>query len=75
MAFHGYPPYTGDLDILVRPEPGNAQRVLCALTEFGFGSLGIRAEDLAVPRKVVQLGVSPNRIDHISLAEVAKIGI
>ena len=66
VAFHGYPRYTGDLDILVRPEPGNAQRVLRALTEFGFGGLGIRAEDLEVPRKVVQLGVSPNRIDLVT---------
>ena len=66
VAFHGYPRYTGDLDILVRPDLGNAQHVLAALTQFGFGSLGIRAEDLATAGKVVQLGVSPNRIDLVT---------
>ena len=31
LAFHGTPRYTGDLDILVRPDPANAQRILKAL--------------------------------------------
>ncbi len=66
VAFHGYPRYTGDLDILVRPNAENAHRVQDVLVEFGFGGLGIRVEDLAAPGKVVQLGVSPNRIDVIT---------
>jgi hypothetical protein len=66
VAFHGYPRYTGDLDILIRPEAENARRVQQALGQFGFGSLGIRVEDLASPGKVVQLGMSPNRIDLIT---------
>jgi hypothetical protein len=66
VAFHGYPRYTGDLDILVRPNTENARRVQEVLLEFGFGGLGIRVEDLAAPGKVVQLGVSPNRIDLIT---------
>lgn len=66
VAFHGFPRYTGDLDILVRPEPQNAQRVLHALSQFGFGRLGIRMEDLDRPGKVVQLGVPPNRIDLLT---------
>ncbi len=66
VAFHGYPRYTGDLDILIRPDGENARRVLQALTQFGFGSLGIRVDDLALPGKVVQLGVSPNRIDLVT---------
>ena len=28
VAFHGYPRYTGDLDILVRPDADNARRRL-----------------------------------------------
>jgi hypothetical protein len=66
VAFHGYPRYTGDLDILVRPDTQNALRVQEVLVQFGFGGLGIRVEDLAAPGKVVQLGVSPNRIDLIT---------
>ena len=52
--------------ILVRPKGENARRVLHALAQFGFGGLGIRAEDLEAPGKVMQLGVSPNRIDLIT---------
>jgi hypothetical protein len=28
VAYHGFPRYTGDLDILVRPNPENARRIL-----------------------------------------------
>jgi hypothetical protein len=63
LAFHGAPRFTGDLDILVRPDAANAQRVLDALGEFGFASLGLTVGDFVAPGKVVQLGVAPVRID------------
>jgi len=66
VAHHGFPRYTADLDILVRTSEENVQRVLAALTQFGFGSLGIRAEDLLAPGTVIQLGVKPNRIDILT---------
>jgi hypothetical protein len=31
LAFHGAPRYTGDLDILIKPEEENARRVMKAL--------------------------------------------
>jgi len=30
-AFHGAPRYTGDIDIFVKPNPINAQRIMAAL--------------------------------------------
>lgn len=63
LAFHGAPRFTGDLDILVKAEPANAQRVIRALEEFGFASLGLSAEDFERPDQIVQLGVSPVRVD------------
>jgi len=66
LAYHGAPRYTGDMDILVRPDLENAKRILRALDEFGFGSLGLKVEDFTVPDKVVQLGVAPVRIDIIT---------
>ena len=36
LAFHGAPRYTGDIDLLVRPDPENARAVLAALADFGF---------------------------------------
>ena len=41
LAAHGRPRYTGDLDFWVGTEPVNAQRLLHALDQFGFSSLGI----------------------------------
>jgi len=66
VAFHGFPRYTADLDLLVRPTAENADRVLRALSEFGFGKLGIEVADLCSPGMVVQLGVKPNRIDLLT---------
>jgi len=66
VAYHGFPRYTGDLDLLVRPSSENAQRVLRALAQFGFRSLAIQIDDLQTPGKVIQLGVQPNRIDIIT---------
>jgi len=66
LAYHGAPRYTGDMDLLVRPDPENAQRILQALNEFGFGSLGLVAEDFATPGRVIQLGVAPVRVDIVT---------
>ncbi len=56
-------PTTEDLDLFVRPTEENGERILSALRQFGFGNLEIQAGDFSVPDRVVQLGVSPNRID------------
>jgi len=66
LAYHGAPRYTGDMDLLVRPDSENAQRILQALNEFGFGSLGLVAEDFATPGQVIQLGVAPVRVDIVT---------
>ena len=66
LAYHGAPRFTGDIDIYVRPTPDNAIRILEALNSFGFGSLGLKAEDFQKPEQVVQLGIPPVRIDLIT---------
>jgi len=66
LAFHGAPRYTGDIDILVKPDPVNAQRILAALEEFGFGSVGLTSTDFEAPDQVIQLGFPPVRIDILT---------
>jgi hypothetical protein len=66
LAFHGAPRFTGDIDVYVRPSPKNAERILNALTEFGFQFSNMNLEDFQTPDKVVQLGVPPVRIDLIT---------
>ncbi|MBS3820204.1 MAG: hypothetical protein GVY16_02655 [Planctomycetes bacterium] len=63
LAFHGAPRYTGDMDIWVRPETDNAQRVLAALADFGFEFPNLTTDDFCRADSVVQLGYPPNRID------------
>ncbi|HUX41078.1 MAG TPA: hypothetical protein VMV83_07955 [Rectinemataceae bacterium] len=63
LAFHGVPRSTGDMDLLLKPGIDNARRVLAALEDFGFGSLGLREEDFSAADNVIQLGVAPVRVD------------
>jgi hypothetical protein len=62
VAFHVKPRYTKDIDIFVDPAEENVLRVLKAVEDFGFGSLGFTREDLREGRWI-QLGVAPHRID------------
>lgn len=66
VAFHGYPRLTDDLDILVRPTPQNARRVMDVLDLFGFGDIGLTADDFLAADQVIQLGRAPNRIDLLT---------
>ena len=66
LAFHGAPRFTGDLDIFVKPDAVNAQRILHALEAFGFASVGLTRSDFERLDQVVQLGVPPVRIDLIT---------
>ena len=63
LARHGAPRYTGDLDILVKPESPNGANILQALKEFGFGSLDLSKDDFREKGRVIQLGFPPIRID------------
>ena len=66
VAAHGHPRYTGDLDLWVWADAGNADGVLRALVDFGFGSLGLLPSDFSEPGRVVQLGYPPFRIDLLT---------
>jgi hypothetical protein len=66
LAYHGFPRYTGDLDVLIRNSPDNAKRLEAALAEFGMAGLGLKAADFLGSYRVVQLGVAPNRIDLLT---------
>jgi hypothetical protein len=66
VAFHGYPRYTKDLDIWIRSDTDNAERILLALADFGFGSLAIVESDFLNAEQVIQLGQPPNRIDMLT---------
>ncbi|MEM8638918.1 MAG: hypothetical protein AAGG51_08915 [Cyanobacteria bacterium P01_G01_bin.54] len=66
VAYHGHPRYTKDIDIWIGMSPDNAKRMIQALAEFGFGSLGLEVKDFTTPDRVVQLGYPPSRIDILT---------
>lgn len=66
LAAHGHPRFTKDLDIWIWIDPGNARRLVVALADFGFGSLGLTEADFVEPGVVVQLGQAPKRIDLLT---------
>ena len=66
LAFYGAPRYTGDIDLLVKPELGNANLIIDTLNEFGFESLGLNADNFTKENQVIQLGMPPARIDLLT---------
>jgi len=66
VAFHGHPRYTGDVDFLIDTSPENAAQVAAAVSDFGFGSLGLKEGDFRETEMVIQLGRAPNRIDLLT---------
>jgi hypothetical protein len=68
MAVHGVPRATGDLDVWVRPDAGNAERVLQALVQFGapIEAMEVKANGLARPGMIYQIGLPPRRIDILT---------
>lgn len=66
VGFHGHPRYTKDMDVWIGRDEGNAARMVEALEDFGFGSLGLEADDFLAPDRIIQLGYAPNRIDILT---------
>lgn len=66
VTVHGYPRATDDFDTWIQPGVENGGRVVAALRDFGFASLGLVASDFDVPGVVVQLGQPPLRIDILT---------
>ncbi len=66
VALHGYPRYTKDIDIWVELARENAARIVKALDQFGFASLGLKENDFLVEDQIIQLGYAPNRIDILT---------
>lgn len=68
LAANGAPRFTGDLDVWVRPDPVNAERVLRGLRRFGapVDVHGLGVEDLGRAGSIYQMGLPPRRIDVLT---------
>ncbi|MBI2729455.1 MAG: hypothetical protein HYX40_01650 [Sphingobacteriales bacterium] len=63
---HGFPRYTGDMDIWIERSEVNAIQMLKVVDGFGFASLNMSKEDFMKKDYVTQLGFPPLRIDILN---------
>ncbi len=66
LAVYGHVRATKDIDVWVRPDPENAEKVLKALSVFGAPLGDLTQDDLSKPGTIFQIGVPPLRIDVIT---------
>jgi hypothetical protein len=71
VAFHGHPRATKDMDVLIRANINNAERVYKALAAFGapLNSFQVQATDFASYEGVLQIGLPPRRVDILNRAD------
>ena len=63
LAAYGHVRATKDLDLWIRPDRQNAERVLAALSAFGAPLSDLTLDDLSAASTIFQIGVPPLRID------------
>jgi predicted nucleotidyltransferase len=66
VGVHGFPRYTGDLDVFVAINRENAGRLIDVFGEFGFSSLNLKPEDFLEPDVVVEIGREPMKIQVLT---------
>ena len=68
LAVHGVSRATLDLDIFVRPDSNNSEKLINALLAFGapLRAHGVSQHDFEREGTIYQLGLPPNRIDILT---------
>ena len=66
VAYHGYPRYTGDIDIYVAISPRNATALVKVFRDFGFGEDGPNAAAFQHRGHVVRIGREPMRLEILN---------
>jgi predicted nucleotidyltransferase len=66
VGVHGFPRYTGDMDVFVGISRENAGRLVDVFEEFGFESLGLKPSDFLEPDTAVEVGREPMKIQVLT---------
>ncbi|MEY3000534.1 MAG: hypothetical protein RL648_748 [Verrucomicrobiota bacterium] len=66
VGLHGFPRYTGDIDVFIAISEENARLVLKTFSEFGFGDLGLKESDFMEDEIVVEIGREPLKIQILT---------
>jgi len=63
VGYHGYPRATVDMDIWIAINPGNADKIVAALKEFGFDLPDLSPGLFLKEWQIIRMGVPPVRIE------------
>lgn len=66
VGVHGYPRYTGDLDVFVESSAENAAHLVDAFKEFGFDVPELRTGAFLYPTNIVEIGREPVKLQVMS---------
>lgn len=66
VAFHGYPRYTGDLDVWVAISEVNSGKIVQALKDFGFDLPELSEDMFLDPNRMTRMGREPLRIEILN---------
>lgn len=66
VGVHGFPRYTGYIDVFVGISGQNAGRLVDVFNEFGFAFLSLKAGDFLEPDTVVEVGREPMKIQVLT---------
>ena len=66
VAAHGYPRFTGDMDVWIQTNIENAESVLRVCREFGFNVPNLRVELFTDPKQMTRMGHPPLRIEILN---------
>jgi hypothetical protein len=66
VGLHGFPRYTGDLDVFIAISEENAKAVLQGFKDFGFSDWGLSENDFLEEEIVVEIGREPLKIQVLT---------
>lgn len=66
VGYYGYPRTTADLDVWIAISPGNAQKMVEVIRQFGMNSPDLSANLFQKPGAIIRMGVAPVRIEVLN---------
>ncbi|WP_022835539.1 nucleotidyltransferase domain-containing protein [Salisaeta longa] len=66
VAYHGYPPTTGDIDIWIESTENNGKRIVAALAEFGFNVPALQPALFTKQDQIIRMGHPPLRVEILT---------
>jgi len=66
VGYHGFPRYTGDLDIFIGISKENSKKIMEVFSEFGVPDLTISEKDFLEEEIVVEIGREPLKIQVLT---------